>query len=60
LTSPTSMPRPSKSDTNRCLDLGDMMPAFNESSASFDCFPLASSGPCDSKLNNFEFETFSV
>jgi hypothetical protein len=42
-------PSPAKSDIIRCLDLGDWMPAFNQTTFKFDCYPLASRGPCPGK-----------
>ena len=42
-----AIPKPDKIVVKKCLSLGDMMPAFNQSSRQFNCFTLATSGPCN-------------
>ena len=59
----TAKPTPSKSDFLKCLDLGDLMPAFNVTTSQFECYPLATRGPCPGEtLGGFilEFVSFST
>ena len=42
-------PKASKADLIKCLDLGDLMPAFNTTSGEFECYPLTERGPCKGK-----------
>ena len=44
-----SGPKAGKKDVMKCLDLGDFMPAFNFTSEQFECYALASQGPCEGK-----------
>ena len=44
-----SGPKAGKKDVMKCLDLGDFMPAFNFTSEHFECYALASQGPCEGK-----------
>ena len=44
-----SGPKAGKKDVMKCLDLGDFMPAFNFTSEQFECYALASQGPCAGK-----------
>ena len=43
-------PKAGKKDVMKCLDLGDFMPAFNFTSEQFDCYALASQGPCEGEF----------
>ena len=45
----SATPKASKANLIKCLDLGDLMPAFNTSSGEFECYPLTERGPCKGK-----------
>lgn len=37
----------SKRELQKCLDLGDFMPALNKTTQQVECYPLATKGPCE-------------
>jgi len=42
----SAKPEPTNEDYDRCFDLGDYVPVFEEKIQSFQCYLITSQGPC--------------